>query len=184
MTGNSSNAALWQGADVYIAPAGTTGPTDITTPWATVATGLWSAVGLLSGTNGFVMSRSEQSNEYYAWGGILVRKTTSNHKRTIKFVALEDNTTVFGLINPGSTANTASSLTTSTIVIPQAAPFGIAFELRDGTKVKRRYVKNAQLDTVGDVTESESGLASVEITVVILAEADGTLYKDISGVHT
>ncbi len=179
MAGNTANAALWQNADVYIAEVGATAPTDVASSWSAS----WQAVGLLNGEDGFVMARDEESEEHYAWGGILVKKTRSNHKRTIQFTALEDNPVVFALVNPGSDTpvTDSSSITTATIKVPQIEEFAIGFELRDGSKVKRRTVKRATLEEVGEVTESESGLASVQITVVLLPEADGELFKEVSG---
>jgi hypothetical protein len=177
MSGDTANAALWQTADVYIAPLLTAAPTDVTTAWAAA----WDPVGLLDGDEGFTETRDQESNEFYAWGGILVKKTKSKHKRTIKFVALEDNDTVFALINPGSTRNTVTGLTTATVKVPTNAEFMIGFEVNDGTKRKRRIVERATVEEIGEVKESESGLTAYEVTVVLYPEADGTIYTDISG---
>lgn len=178
MTGDATNAALWQGADVYINDTvGSAGPTDLTTAWGTG----WNGVGLLDGAEGFTEARDQDSSEFYAWGGLLVKKTTSKHKRTIKFVALEDNPIVFALVNPGSTRTTAAGLTTSTVVVPTSEEFAIGFETRDGTKVKRRMVKRAEVEAIADISESEDKLTVYEITVVLYPEADGTLYTELSG---
>ena len=177
MAGDASNAALWQNADVYIAAANTSGPSNVTSNWSSS----WSAVGLLDGEAGFAEAREEESNEIYAWGGLLVKKTKSKHKRTIKFVALEDNATVFDLVNPGSTRTTASGITASTVKVPSVTEFAIGFESKDGDVTKRRVVKRATVESVGEVVESESGLTVYEITVAIYPETDGTLYTEISG---
>lgn len=178
MAGDPTRAALWQNADVYInttLPA--TGPTDVTTAWPSG----WEAVGLLDGDEGFTESRENESSEFYAWGGILVKKTKSKHKRSIKFVALEDNPVVFALINPGSTRTTAAGVTTANVKVPGNVDFAIGFEVNDGPKRKRRVVKRATVEEVGEIKESESALTAYEITVVLYPEADGTLYTDISG---
>jgi hypothetical protein len=181
MSGDTANAALWQNADVYKAPSGTAGPADVATPWAVA----WEAAGLLDGEEGFTESRDEDSSEFYAWGGILVKKTKSKHKRTIKFVAMEDNPVVFDLVNPGSTRSTdAGGLTTSTVKVPTNAEFAIGFETRDGDKIKRRMVKRATVETIGEIKESESEPTVYEITVVLYPEADGTLYTEVSGTYT
>jgi hypothetical protein len=181
MAGNTANAALWQGADVFVNDTvGTAGPAAIATPWPAT----WKAAGLLDGDEGFSMERDEDSNDYYAWGGILVKRTKSKHKRTIKFVALEDNDVTFALINPGSTRTTATGLTSSVIKVPRGREFAIGFEMRDGNKIKRRWVKRAEVDDVGEVKEAESELTVFEITVVIYPESDGTLYNEVEGVLT
>jgi hypothetical protein len=177
VSGDLTNTALWQNADVYIGPSGTPGPTDVSTAWASG----WDAVGLLDGDKGFTESRADTSNDYYAWGGILVRTTKSKQKRSIKFVALEDNATVFALINPGSTRTTAAGLTTSTVTVPVGAEFAIGFEVRDGDKIRRRSALRATVDAVGDVVDSEGALVAYEVTVIIYPDADGTLYTDIAG---
>lgn len=177
MAGTASNANLWQNADVYIAAANTAGPANVYAAWAIA----WSAVGLLDGEAGFAEGRKDDSNEIYAWGGLLVKKTKTKHKRTIKFTCLEDNETVFGLLNPASTRTTASGLTSATVVVPSLTEFAIGFESRDGATTKRRYVKRAVIEEVGEVKETETGLTIYEITVAILPETDGTLYTEISG---
>jgi hypothetical protein len=178
MSGNTANAALWQNADVYIAPASTAGPTDVATAWGAG----WSAVGLLDGAEGFVESREAESSEHYAWGGVLVRKTKSKHQRKVKFVALEDNDVVFQLVHPGSTRTTEGGLTTSVIKVPRSADFAIGFEARDGDKVIRRIVKRATVDEVEDIKESEEALTVYGVTVVIYPESDSTLYTTVEGV--
>jgi hypothetical protein len=180
MSGDPTNVSLWQNADVYLAPSGTAGPTDVSTAWGAS----WDAAGLLDGDKGFTEARSDTQNDFYAWGGNLVKRTKSKHKRTIKFIALEDNDVVFNLVNPGSTRSTASGLTTSAVRVPTNTEFAIGFEVRDGDRVRRRSVLRATVDTVGDVVDSEGALAAYEITVVLYPESDGTLYTDVSGTVT
>lgn len=183
MAGDSTNAALWTNADVYIGPTtGLTYPTDVSTAWATVDAD-WKAVGLLDGESGFTETREDaDSSEHYAWGGLLVKATKSKHKRTVKFVALEDNATVFALINPGSTRSTSGGLTTSAIKAPEAAEFAIGFEVRDGDVVKRRWCKRAEVVEVGEVKESEGELTVFEITVVMYPDAStGVIYDELKG---
>jgi hypothetical protein len=177
MAGDATNAALWQNADVYLAAANTTGPTTVSGAWASG----WSAVGLLDGEAGFAETREDESNEIYAWGGLLVKKTKAKHKRTISFVALEDNATTFGLLNPGSTRTTAGGVTTAAVKVPSLTEFAIGFETRDGDKIKLRSIKRAVVEEIGEVVESESGLVVYTVTVAIYPETDGTLYTEVSG---
>lgn len=175
MAGDSKQTGLWDGADVYIAPENTTGPSTLTAEWPVA----WDAVGLLSGDDGIVESRDSDSNENYAWGGILYRKTVSNQKRTFKFSALEDNDVVFNIVNPGSTRTSAAGVRTSTVKTPKTQRFAVGFEVRDGDRIKRRYALSASVDDLSDITESETDPTVYEITVVIYPESDGTLYHTI-----
>jgi len=177
MPGDPTKAALWQNADVYIAPIGTAAPSDVSSSWAAA----WDAVGLLDGAEGFVESRDEDTSEHFAWGGVLVKKTKSKHQRTIQFVALEDNETVFKLVNPGSERTESAGLTTSVIKVPRYSDFAIGFETRDGDKVLRRVVARAQVEEVGDVKMGEEDLTVYEVTVILFPAGDGTLYTDLSG---
>lgn len=185
MAGTATNAALWTGADVYIAPLATTEPINCIAAWSAS----WKAVGLLDGEEGFTIGRDEDSDEFYAWGGLLVRKTRSKHKRTLKFVAMEDpnlNFDLFTLVNPGSsTPTTALGVTTAVVKVPLGGyDFALGMEVRDGFKVKRRLVKRATIEEVGEVKESETDLAVYEITVAVYPESDGTLYRELSGSPT
>lgn len=176
MAGDTTNASLWTGADVYIHDVpGTAGPDDATSAWPTG----WTAVGLLDGEEGFTIGRDEDVNDHYAWGGILVKQSRSKHKRTAKFVCLEDNATTFGLVNPGSTRTTAAGEITSDIKVPGSREFGLGFEIRDGNSVKRRVASRAAVEEVGEIKESESELSMFEITAVILPDPDGTLYTEV-----
>lgn len=179
MAGDTTNASLWTGADVYIHDVpGTAGPTDATDDWPTG----WNPVGLLDGEEGFTIGRDEDTDEHYAWGGILVKQSRGKHKRTIKFVCLEDNAVTFGLVNPGSTRSAPDATTgevTSTIKVPQSREFAIGFETRDGNSVKRRIASRASVEEIGEIKEAEAELSMFEVTVVILPEADGTIYTEI-----
>ncbi|PPG39468.1 hypothetical protein [Pseudoclavibacter sp. RFBA6] len=176
MAGNPKATQLWQGADVYIAPLGTAGPSDLTASWAAA----WKAVGLLDGEEGMTEAREAETGEHYAWGGVLYRRTSSKHKRTFKFIALEDNAVTFGLVNPGSTRTSTAGVRTSKVKNPLAGvQFAIGHNLVDGTKVKRRIAKTAEVVEVGEIKESETEPTVYEITVVVFPESDGTLYTTI-----
>jgi hypothetical protein len=176
MSGDAKNTALWQGADVFIAPENTSGPTDLTTAWPVA----FDLVGLLDGEEGFTEARESETSEKYAWGGLLYRRTSSKHKRTFKFVALEDNETTFALVNPGSTRSSADGVRTAQIKAPVAGTrFAVGFEVRDGDKIKRRIAKHAEVQEVGEIKESESDPTVYEITVVIFPDADGVLYDTV-----
>ena len=175
MAGEAKNTSLWQGADIFIAPENTVGPTDLETAWDPE----WSLVGLLDGEEGLTEGREEETGEHYAWGGVLYKRQRSKHKRTFKFVALEDNATTFKLVNPGSDRTVAGGVRTSTIKVPKNESFAIGMELREGDKVKRRSGLRAEVTEVGEIKESETEPTVYEITVVVFPESDGTLYRTV-----
>ncbi|MEO3976301.1 hypothetical protein [Streptomyces sp. CAU 1734] len=175
MAGNTANPRLWEGADLYVGPVGTTAPTDVDTALAAA----WKAVGLLS-EDGASETRDQDSTDHYAWGGILVKTTRSKHKRQIKITCLEDNLIVFGLVNPGSTAATTTGTTTRTVKVPTADPRAFLLELTDGGVKKRRLIPKGEVDEVAEVTLSDSELTAYELTITIYPAADKTLYIDIT----
>lgn len=160
MAGDASNATVWPDADVYwAASTATANP-------ATVAAAFgvgWELVGLLDGDAGFVQARDEDVNDHYAWGGILVRTTRRNFKQTITFTALEDNAVTRDLIWPDSTA--------TELVVPRPTRGRIAFETREGAKVKRLIsAYEAEVAVNGDIVDSESDLTRYELIATIFPD--------------
>lgn len=175
MAGDTDNPRVWEGADVYFAPVGTTAPTDVTTAWAAA----WIAAGLL-GEDGLTETRDEDSTDLYAYGGILVRTTRSKHKRTFTVTLLEDHADLWELLNPGSTAATTTGVTTRTVKVPTSNPMAFGIEFRDGTTTKRIVVPKGQIVISGDVSYSDSELAGREATITVYPASDGTLYVEIT----
>lgn len=168
MSGNAENARLWADADVYIGTS-----IEAANP-ATVAAEFgsdWGLVGLLNGEDGFVESREEESNDHYAWGGILVRTSRRNFKLTKSFSALEDNAITRGLIWPGSTAGE--------IIVPRPVPVKVGFETRDGGTVRRLITKRHAVITLdGEITENESDLTQYTLVATIYPDAAGVLFVE------
>lgn len=178
MAGDPTKASIWSNADVYKAPVGTTGPTNTWTAWPAA----WNLVGLLDGDEGFTEARDEETAEHYAWGGILVKSTRSKHKRTIRFVALEDNNVVFELLNPGSTKGAlVAGVTTDIIRVPVSQEWAFGFETRDGNKIRRRVVDRGEVTEVAEIVDNESELTVYDMTTTLYPDSSGVLYKTISG---
>ncbi|MFJ8760847.1 hypothetical protein [Streptomyces cyaneofuscatus] len=175
MAGDTDNPRLWEGADFYAAPVGSTAPTTV----AGALDEVWEAVGLLS-EDGASETRDQDSTDHYAWGGKLIRTTRSKHKRTIKITCLEDNLVVFGLVNPGSTASTTGGVTTRVVKVPKTDPRAFLLHLTDGEIGKRRVFPKGEVSEVGEVTLSDSALQAYELTITVYPTADGVLYHDIT----
>jgi hypothetical protein len=175
MAGDTTNPRVWLNGDVYTSPVGTAAPTTVTAAWASP----WSPVGLLS-EDGLVESRSQTSTDFYAWGGILIRTVRSKKTRSFKVTCLEDNDDVFGLVNPGSTAATATGLTTRTVKTPGSDIRAFGIEIADGTTIKRRSIPRAEVVDVSDVTFADASVTGFELTVNVYPASDGTLYVDLT----
>jgi hypothetical protein len=175
MAGSTDNPRLWEGADLYSAPSGTALPVDLDALMSTVPA--WKAVGLLS-EDGASESRDEDTSDFYAWGGKLIRTKRSKHKRSMKVTCLEDNLVVFGLVNPGSTVTTTGGINTRTVKIPKSDKQAFVLELVDGDITRRRHIPIGEVTEVGEVTLSESDLQAYEITVTIYPDSADVLYVD------
>ncbi|NYI06069.1 hypothetical protein FHU37_003012 [Allostreptomyces psammosilenae] len=138
----------------------------------------WKAVGLLS-EDGATESREEDTSDFFAWGGMLVRTRKSRHKRTITVTCLEDNLTVFGLVNPGSTVTTTGGVNTRAVRVPTREKMAFVLELTDGNVTRRRHIPTAEVTEVGEVTLSDSELTAYALTITIYPDADGLLFYDI-----
>jgi len=176
MAGDTANPRIWEGADAYVAPIGTTPPTDVTTAWPNN----WQALGLLS-EDGASETREQDSADHFAWGGVHVRTTRSKFKRSMKITCLEDNLAVFELVNPGSTSDTdETGLSTRTVKNPTADPRAFGLEVRDGLITKRRIIPHGEVTEVGEIKLSDSDMTAFELTIMIYPDSDGKLYDDLT----
>lgn len=174
MAGDVANPRIWIGADIYAAAVGTPYPATVAEAWAAA----WTALGLLS-EDGMTETRDQDVTDHYAWGGNLVRTTKSKFKRSFKFIALEDNPVVFGLVNPGSTKVTHLGITERVIVNPTSDPRSFGFELRDGTITKRIIIPRGEVIEVGDITFQDSAITGYELTVNVYP-VNNVLYREIT----
>lgn len=168
MSGNPANASLWADADVYISTdLNEANPADANTAFA----GGWELVGLLDGEAGFTQSREQEVTDHYAWGNIIVRTARRNFKLTYSFTALEDNEVTRSLAWPGSSPGE--------LVVPQPVRVKVAFETREGAKVRRVITKQyAEVTLDGDVNENETTLASLPFLATIFPDGNGVLFVE------
>lgn len=165
MSGDPDKASIWGDADVFVADVDATNPASIDVAFG----GEWDIVGLLDGDAGFEESRSQDSSDFFAWGGLLVRTSRRNFKLTRKFVCLEENAVTLGLVWPGSDLGERR--------VPVQRRIKLGFETTDGQKVKRVITRRyAEVSEVGTIKDSESELTKLEITVDIYPDADGVLF--------
>lgn len=166
MSGEPDNTSLWADADVYV---GTVGTSILPATAGDPFDATWDLAGLLDGGDGFTEARDQETGDYFAWGGILVKTSRRNFKLTKKFSVLEDNPTTRELIWPGSSD--------TEILVPKPQPILLAFELREGAKVKRLITrKHAIVDVDGDLQENETDLAKAPLAAVIYPDGAGVLF--------
>jgi hypothetical protein len=167
VAGDPLKANLWTDADVYVSTnLSATLPADANTAFGVD----WDLVGLLDGDEGFPETRDEDTDDKFAWGGILVRTSRNHFKLTKNFTALEDNETTYSLLWPGSSA--------TQVVVPRPAKVLVAFETREGDKVRRLITANyAEVSLDGDHGENEADLESMSFAATIYPTAAGVLFN-------
>jgi len=166
VAGDPLKANLWTDADVYVSSdLNAALPADANAPFGAA----WDLVGLLDGDEGFPESRDEDTDDKYAWGGMLVRTSRAHFKLTKSFTALEDNATTYSLLWPGSTP--------TQIVVPRPARVKVAFETREGGKVRRLITAlYGEVTLDGDHGENETDLESMTFAVTVFPTAAGVLF--------
>jgi len=166
VAGDPLKANLWTDADVYVSTnLSATLPADASTAFGVD----WDLVGLLDGDEGFPETRDEDTDDKFAWGGILVRTSRNHFKLSKSFTALEDNETTYSLLWPGSSA--------TQIIVPRPAKVLVAFETREGDKVRRLITANyAEVSLDGDHGENETDLESMSFTATIYPTGAGVLF--------
>ena len=175
MAGDTDNPRIWAGADVLVAPLGSTVPTDIATPWDAA----FESLGLLS-EDGMEQMQESEATDYFAHGGNFIRNSRTKFKKSIKVICLEDNATVFGLVNPGSTVETDGAITTRTVKTPVADARMFGIELVDGDVTKRLVIPRGEVTEVGSVNISDADMTAYELTIAIYSDADNEWFTEIT----
>ena len=159
---------------VYSAPAGTALPTSETT----ALDAKFQSPGYIS-DGGVTRSIGRDQSEIVAWGGDVVRKTTTKHDVTYQFEMIETNKRSAGIIygadNVVETAATALAGAKTTIKITAAdLPRGpMVFELKDGARTGRLVLPDAGLGEIGDTTYADESAISYPVTFTAYPDAFG-----------
>ena len=180
MAGNPTNAAVWGGADVLIAPIGTPIPT------GNAAFGVgWEYVGLLDGGQGFEETIETESTDHEAWGYGVIATTYKGTKITKTFTALEENATVMGLVYDVSGMTFDDVLGTyvgDLKVRDNTTRVLVAFVTKSGTTERRQITKNyATIAATSAGSEGEEALQSKGFTATIVPDASKIVYYTYKG---
>lgn len=180
MAGNPTNAAVWGGADVLIAPIGSPIPTG-----NAAFSAAWTYVGLLDGGQGFEESIETTTTDHEAWGYGVIATTYKGTKVTKTFTALEENETVMGLVYDVSAMTFDDELGTYSgdlAVRDNTERILVAFVTTSGDTERRMVTKNyATIAASSAGSESEESLQSKGFTVTIVPDANRVLYSTYKG---
>lgn len=134
---------------VYIAPIGSTAPTDLTTAWAAA----WVDLGYLN-DDGVEMEYSTDVEDIMAWQSLNpIRKVLTSVDMTLAFTAIELKARAITAYFPDSTITEVTAGTVWRLDIPSApgpAEYAFGFEWHDGAVTNRVVIPR------GEVTDRES----------------------------
>lgn len=180
MSNDSSNVSFGKpkatGA-VYVAPAGTTVPTDATTALDAAFVGL----GYVS-EDGLVNAVETDTESVNAWGGVKVLEEQTNYgesftfnlietnEETLKFVYGEDNVEVDGVSGDITIKANAKTLSENVLV----------FELvLTGGRVKRIVVERGKIaDRSNEITYTDGDPITYPVNLTAMPDSDGNTHVE------
>lgn len=152
---------------VYVAPKGSTVPTDLAEPSAP-----FTELGWLS-EDGIGEDRSEDVQTFRAYqGGTIVRRKKTSVEDSITFQCLEETATVLGLRYAGQTATVTDGVATIRVANQtKDDPRAFVVDVVDGDYTKRYVIPVGYVGT-GSVAHSNSAMTVYEFTVTIQGDYD------------
>ena len=173
--GDRANVRSWDSIDVYTAVVGSTAPTDVATALAAAFT----AIGLLS-EDEFTRTFEVDRNELRSLGGNLVRVKRQAQTVSFAFTALENSHKVFTVANPGSTAVTATGITTRTFKKQTTLEVAMVVQATEGSIISRLWVPRAELFADGDMQMGPSGMYETPMSAMVYPDSSGNLFYEIT----
>lgn len=183
MANNVTAAKPKVGGAVYVAPVGTTLPTDATTALGEA----FVALGYIS-DDGLKNSLGLDTDNIKAWGGDEVLTLYKGREDTFQFTLLEAMSVdvlkqVYGAANVTGTLSTGITISAkANIELPEQV-YAIEMILKDGT-LKRIVIPAARVSDVGDITYSDTDAVGYETTIRATPDTNGnTHYEYIKKVN-
>ncbi|MET8185728.1 phage tail protein [Streptomyces sp. NPDC005246] len=161
---------------VYVAPVGTTAPTDPYTPWGAG----WIDLGYCT-EDGLTESLNEDRQEFKAWGRKRpVRTQITNRTNTFKIGTQETKAHTVSLFYGVDIADMTSSGTGDTQFIswnepedPEPMYYALGMDVIDGDYPKRIVVARAEVTAKGDIVYKADQTVSYDLTFTALEAASG-----------
>jgi hypothetical protein len=177
-TANVSTGKPKAGGAVFVAPAGTSLPTDATTALGDAFVN----VGLIS-EDGVTISRSEDSSDFRDWEGNVVASENGNFAETMKMTFIETNETTMGLVWGGENVTAGDNGGLAMVHaggVDDEHVLVVEVKLRGG-KRRRNVVPRAKLSSVDDVTYKRDALISYSCTFKDLSDDAGAASYEYVG---
>lgn len=156
---------------IYVAPLGTTLPTDATTA---LASSNFTSLGYVS-EDGLSNSASNDSTPIKSWGGATVEITEDNYTDTFTFTLLESlNPDVLEAVNGNVTGETlASGISTVIGAYDRPEQVWVIDMVMRGGVAKRIVIPRGKITAVGEITYRRNQAVGYPVTLTALY--DGTI---------
>ncbi|WP_328439380.1 hypothetical protein OHA71_23870 [Streptomyces sp. NBC_00444] len=169
MANNSDNVRAALNGSIYMAPKGSTAPTDLDTAWAAA----WVDLGFMS-DDGVSMEYSTDVEDINAWQSVSpVRRILTSVDMTLGFTAIELKARTITAYFPGSTiTNVAGAIQRLDIpAAPGPQEFAFGLEWIDGTIKNRLVIPRGEITDRGAISLGRSSAVGLEMTVTAYASS-------------
>lgn len=161
---------------IFVAPKGTTLPTDATSALDSA----FECLGYVSDA-GLTNSTTLETTDIKAWGGDTVLNIQTSKDDKFKFTLLEIlNKSVLSFVN-GSTNVSGDISTGLTVTVNnkdvEEVAIAINMLLRDNTQ-KRIVIPDCKISEIGDVVYSDSEAVGYETTVTCMPDSEGNTHYE------
>ncbi|MCQ2530281.1 MAG: phage tail protein [Lachnospiraceae bacterium] len=173
MGNNVSAAKPKVGGAIYVAPAGTSLPTDATTALANT----FKALGYIS-EEGLVNSNEMSSTDIKAWGGDEVLNIDQGRSDSFKYTLIEALNVevlkqVYGSANVTGTALSSGVTVKAKAALELPEQVVVAEMVLKGGILKRIVIPAGKVTAVGDVTYSDTNAIGYETTLKAFPDSSG-----------
>lgn len=178
MANNVTAAKPKVGGAIYVAPAGTTLPTDASSELATA----FEKLGYIS-EDGLSNSQTINSSTVKSWGGDTVLSISSGREETFGYTLLEAMDVevlkhVYGEDNVTGTLETGITVKVNSDEMPEQVVV-IEMILKNGA-LKRIVIPSARVTAIGEIKYSDTAALGYQVTLTAYSDSDGqTHYEHI-----
>lgn len=171
---NVSAAKPGVGGGIWMAPAGTTLPTDASTALAAA----FKSLGYVS-EDGVTRGTALDSTTVRAWGGDVVALLNNGKTETFRFQLIEpDNLDALGLAYGEATGTLADGITVkSKADLTAPHPFVISTLMANNIH-KRLVIPSGVVTAIGDTVYVDNQAVGVEVTITAIADSSGVTCYD------
>lgn len=158
------------GGAIFVAPIGSTLPTDATTALDAAFVGL----GYVS-EDGLTQSITRDSEAIKAWGGDTVMTTQTDFAETFSFKLIEAlsadvKKVIFGDSNVTGDLTTGITTITNSKELPAKV---FVIEMIQNSAIVRKVIPNGKITELGDIVYSDGEAVGYEPTITALPDASG-----------